>query len=95
MTAPSLAELRNEIANLCSDISTGRKTLETVFADQQSGDDVAACNYVYVVKILERVPGVGKVAARRILAEIGVADRCSVGSLTDIERRRILEAVST
>jgi ribosomal protein S13 len=35
-----------------------------------------------VVKALEAEPSIGKVRARRIMADIGIAERCNIGSLT-------------
>jgi len=35
-----------------------------------------------VVKALEAESSVGKVRARRIMADIGIAERCNIGSLT-------------
>jgi hypothetical protein len=94
MSTLSLTELRAEIAILCSEVATGRQTIDAVLTGQHAGHDNPAWSYVYVVKVLEQVPGIGKVAARRILSEIGIEDRCSVGSLTDLERKKILQAVS-
>jgi ribosomal protein S13 len=37
---------------------------------------------VYVVKALEAEPSIGKVRARRIMTDIGIAERCNIGSLT-------------
>jgi ribosomal protein S13 len=37
---------------------------------------------VYVVKALEAESSVGKVRARRIMADLGIAERCNIGSLT-------------
>jgi ribosomal protein S13 len=37
---------------------------------------------VYVVKALEAESSGGKVRARRIMADLGIAERCNIGSLT-------------
>jgi ribosomal protein S13 len=37
---------------------------------------------VYVVKALEAESSVGKVRARRIMADLDIAERCNIGSLT-------------
>jgi hypothetical protein len=94
MSTPSLTELRDDIARLCDDVSSGRVAIQTVF---EAVDDESAplCNnYVYVVKLIERIPGVGKVKARRILSELGISERCHVGELTPGQRSIIVEQVA-
>lgn len=48
---------------------------------------------VYVVKILDVHPGLGKVAGRRLLAEVGVEPLARISDLTPGQTSRILEAV--
>lgn len=48
---------------------------------------------VYVVKILDVHPQLGKVAGRRLLADIGVAPLARISDLTPDQRDRILSAV--
>ncbi len=45
-----------------------------------SPSDVAS-RFVYVVKIVEALPGVGKVRARRLLDSLGLGERDRVGDL--------------
>ena len=52
--------------------------------------DVAAC---YVTKLVEAVPGVGKVRGRRLLAELGVPPRQRCGELTVDLRDALLGAL--
>ena len=94
MSTPSLTELRDEIARLCDDVAVGRLSLLTVFAGTEDEDASLANNYVYVVKLIERIPGVGKVKARRILSELDISERCHVGDLTPEQRSIIVEQVA-
>jgi hypothetical protein len=94
MSTPSLTELRDEIARLCDDVAAGRLSLQTVFTGTEDEDASLANNYVYVVKLIERLPGVGKVKARRILSELGISERCHVGELTPGQRSIIVEQVA-
>jgi hypothetical protein len=48
---------------------------------------------VYVVKLLDVHPALGKVAGRRLLADLGVVPFTRVGQLTDEQRNSILAAV--
>lgn len=46
-----------------------------------------------VVSVLESLPGIGKVKARRIMAEVGVADSRRVQGLGSVQRQRLLEEI--
>ena len=94
MSTPSLSELRDEIARLCDDVAVGRLSLKTIFTGVGDEGAPLANNYVYVVKLIERIPGVGKVKARRILSELDISERCHVGDLTPEQRSIIVEQVA-
>ena len=81
MSPALLTELRQEIANLCQQIVSGQRSFIELISLNE-GDRSAAESYVYVVKALEAESSVGKVRARRIMADIGIAERCNIGSLT-------------
>jgi hypothetical protein len=81
MSPALLTELRQEIANLCQQIAVGHKSFVDLISLSES-DRNAAESYVYVVKALEAEPSIGKVRARRIMADIGIAERCNIGLLT-------------
>jgi len=81
MSHALLTELRQEIASLCQQIALGQKSFMDLISLSES-DRNAAESYVYVVKALEAAPSIGKVRARRIMADIGIAERCNIGSLT-------------
>ncbi len=48
---------------------------------------------VYVVKLLDVSPNLGKVAGRRLMAELGIAALARVKDLTSTERGALIEAV--
>lgn len=79
----SIKELINEIAN-------GSLSVAQVMA---MGDDDRT--YVYVVKALEAVPGIGKVRARRILEELGIGEQVRLGELSASQRERVVERASS
>ena len=81
MSPALLTELRQEIANLCQQIASGQRSFLDVISLAESNRS-AAESYVYVVKALEAESRVGKVRARRIMADLGIAERCNIGSLT-------------
>jgi hypothetical protein len=81
MSPALLTELRQEIANLCQQIALGQRSFVDLVSLSES-DRTAAESYVYVVKALEAAPSIGKVRARHIMTDIGIAERCNIGSLT-------------
>lgn len=48
-----------------------------------------------VVSLLESLPGVGKVKARRTMEEIGIADTRRVRGLGEQQRKALLQAFSS
>jgi len=81
MSPALLTELRQEIAGLCQQIALGQRSFVDLVSLSESNRTVAE-SYVYVVKALEAEPSIGKVRARRIMTDIGIAERCNIGSLT-------------
>jgi hypothetical protein len=81
MSPALLTELRQEIASLCQQIALGHRSFVDLISLSESSR-TAAESYVYVVKALEVEPSIGKVRARRIMTDIGIAERCNIGSLT-------------
>ena len=66
---------------MCQHIALGQRSFIDLISLSESSR-TAAESYVYVVKALEAEPSIGKVRARRIMTDIGIAERCSIGSLT-------------
>src|SRR3954463_563071 len=60
--------------------------------DQGDGDDVVG--KMKVLAVLESLPGVGKVKARRTMEEIGISETRRVRGLGDQQRSKLLEAFS-
>lgn len=48
---------------------------------------------VYVVKLLDVSPRLGKVAGRRLMAELGIGALSRVRDLTDQQRRALIDVV--
>ena len=66
---------------MCQQIASGQRSFIDLIALNESNRS-AAESYVYVVKALEAESSVGKVRARRIMADLDIAERCNIGSLT-------------
>ncbi len=58
--------------------------------DRADGDDIIA--KMKVLAVLESLPGVGKVKARRTMEEIGISDTRRVRGLGAQQRQALLEA---
>ena len=50
---------------------------------------------VYVVKLLDVSPRLGKVAGRRLMAELGIAALARVRDLTEPQRRALIDVVQS
>lgn len=86
-----LTSLRRQIVALIESVEAGRTTLGEVL-DRGDRDEVAG--FVYLVKVAEVMPGVGKVRARRVLESLGFGERTRVGEVPASARRSLVEALS-
>jgi len=57
--------------------------------DQGQSDEVVG--KMKVLAVLESLPGLGKVKARRVMDEVGISDTRRVQGLGDQQRRKLLE----
>ena len=64
------AEARKKRAELKGELKSGKRTLKDVL--DRSGDDIVG--KMKVSAVLEALPGVGKVRARKIMEEIGISE---------------------
>jgi hypothetical protein len=84
------AEARRARAELKERLKMGSITLREVL-DQ--GDTNEVVGKTKMLTVLESLPGLGKVKARRLLDEIGIADTRRVKGLGDNQRVRLLDAI--
>ena len=84
------AEARRARAELKEKLKMGSLTLAELLA-QSANDHVGKMK---VLAVIEALPGVGKVKARRTMEEIGIADTRRVRGLGDQQRRALLDAFS-
>jgi hypothetical protein len=59
---------------------------------QSAGDDIIG--KMKVLAVLESLPGVGKVKARRTMEEIGISETRRIRGLGDQQRAKLLDAFS-
>ena len=94
-----LAEHRTQLDALIGAVYDHSISLADVFA--RAGDpstitlepDALVCRFVYLVKIAEALPGVGKVRARRVLADHGCGERTRVGDVAVSDRDALVQAL--
>ncbi len=85
------AEVRRARAELKDRLKMGSVSLQEVL-DAAAHDEMIG--KTKMLTVLESLPGLGKVKARRLLDEIGIADTRRVRGLGDNQRRRLLESVN-
>ncbi len=83
------AQARRARAELKEKLKMGSVHLAQLL-DQADGDDTIA--KMKVLAVLESLPGVGKVKARRTMEEIGISDTRRVRGLGAQQRQALLEA---
>lgn len=81
------AVVRRERAELKERLKMGSLTLAELFA-RAEGDDVIG--KTKALTIIESLPGVGKIKARRAMAQIGIAETRRVRGLGELQRAALL-----
>lgn len=85
------AAARRQRAELKEKLKMGSITLRELL-DQGERDEVVG--KMKVVAVLESLPGVGKVKARRLMEEIGISDARRVQGLGEQQRKKLFERLS-
>jgi hypothetical protein len=85
------AEARRARAEIKERLKMGSITLAELLQQADNDDMVAG---IKVLAVLESLPGVGKVKARRTMDEVGIADTRRLRGLGDQQRRSLLAAFS-
>ena len=83
------AEARKARAEIKERLKMSSITLAELLAQSDSDEMVAG---IKVLAVLESLPGVGKVKARRTMDEIGIADTRRLRGLGDQQRKSLLAA---
>ena len=83
--------VRDEMAQVRVRISTEDLGLEEALSDLVA---TSAVNSLYVVKLLESLPGVGKVRASRVMSEIGIPPKQRVLGLDAGQREALIKELA-
>jgi len=79
---------RRQRAELKEKLKMGSLTLKELL-DQAERDEIVG--KMKIVSVLESLPGVGKVKARRLMDEVGISETRRIQGLGDNQRKRLLE----
>jgi hypothetical protein len=82
------AVVRRERAEVKERLKSGSLTLKELFEGGELDDTLGKLR---VVTLLESLPGVGKVKARRVMQELEISESRRLRGLGDNQRRRLLE----
>jgi signal recognition particle GTPase len=85
------AAARRQRAELKEKLKMGSITLKELL-EQAERDEVVG--KMKVVAVLESLPGVGKVKARRIMSDVGISDARRVQGLGEKQRKALFERLS-
>jgi hypothetical protein len=83
------AEARRARAEIKERLKMGSLTLPELLEQSRADEMIAG---IKVLAVLESLPGVGKVKARRTMQEVGIADTRRVRGLGDQQRKALLAA---
>jgi signal recognition particle GTPase len=79
---------RRQRAELKEKLKMGSLTLKELL-DQAERDEIVG--KMKIVSVLESLPGVGKVKARRLMDEVGISETRRIQGLGDNQRKRLFE----
>jgi len=82
---------RRARAELKEKLKMGSLSLAELLSQSAGNDHIGKMK---VLAVIEALPGVGKVKARRTMEEIGIADTRRVRGLGDQQRKALLDAFS-
>lgn len=93
--ARAAAAVRTDVASVDGPTrSPSQFAAQSAETSDASSEDAEVCSFVYLVKIAEAVPGIGKVKARRILEQHHLSERTRVGDVPLQVRALLVEALS-
>jgi S13-like H2TH domain len=79
---------RRQRAEVKERLKAGALSLEQLFKE---GDDDETLAKLKVVSVLESMPGVGKVGARRLMEELDISESRRLRGLGDNQRKKLLQ----
>ena len=84
--------LRQQMDALLEQVGSGSLNIDSILL-QSELDEVSGV--LYVCKLVEVVPGIGKVKARQLLAGMNVSETEQTGNLTLDQRNKLVQLIAT
>jgi len=85
-----LTARRRDMEALVAEVAAGRISMNEVLS---RSDHDATAGFIYLVKVAEALPGVGKVRARRVLADFSLGERTRVSEVPRATRAQLTAAL--
>jgi len=83
--------LRQQMDAVLGQVESGVLGIETILS--QSDLDEAS-SVLYACKLIEVVPGIGKVKARQLLAQMNISETEQTGNLTLDQRNKLMQSIA-
>ena len=83
--------LRQQMDAVLGQVESGALAIDSILS--QSDLDEAS-SVLYVCKLVEVVPGIGKVKARQLLARMNVSETEQTGNLTMDQRNKLVQLIT-
>jgi hypothetical protein len=84
--------LRQQMDVVLSQVETGTLKIDSILS---LSDLDEASSVLYACKLIEVVPGIGKVKARHLLAKMNVSETEQTGNLTLDQRNKLVQLIAT
>ena len=84
--------LRQQMDALLEQVGSGSLNIDSILLQ---GDLDEVSGVLYICKLVEVVPGIGKVKARQLLARMNVSETEQTGNLTLDQRNKLVKLIAT
>ena len=84
--------LRQQMDAVLGQVESGALDIDSILSQ---GDLDVASSVLYACKLIEVVPGIGKVKARQLLAQMNISETEQTGNLTMSQRNTLAQLIAT
>ena len=83
--------LRQQMDAVLGQVESGALGIDSILSQ---GDLDEASSVLYACKLIEVVPGIGKVKARQLLAQMNISETEQTGNLTLEQRNKLMQSIA-
>ena len=83
--------LRQQMDAVLGQVESGALGIDSILSQ---GDLDEASSVLYACKLIEVVPGIGKVKARQLLAQMNISETEQTGNLTLDQRNKLMQSIA-